>query len=69
MYGYEEYLNQDVFILQHPLGEDVYSATGKIISINNFEFEHTVDTDKGSSGSPVLLYESSKVIGIHKKKK
>lgn len=63
MYGYEEYLNQDVFILQHPLGEDVYSATGKIISINNFEFEHTV------IGSPVLLYESSKVIGIHKKKK
>lgn len=69
LYGYNNYLKEDVLILQHPLGEDVNYAVGKIVSIDNFEFEHTVDTDYGSSGSPVILVKNSMVIGIHKKKK
>ena len=33
---------------------------------NNFEFEHTLDTRKGSSGSPICLINNRCVIGIHK---
>jgi len=66
-FGYEQYLNMDIFIIQHPLGGEAEYACGKVIKIiNNFEFEHSVDTDKGSSGSPIILNESLKVIGIHK---
>ena len=66
-FGYEQYLNMDIFSIQHPLGGEAEYACGKIIKIfNNFEFEHTVDTDHGSSGSPIILNESLKVIGIHK---
>ena len=28
---------------------------------------HTIDTDNGSSGSPIILSNIEKVIGIHKK--
>lgn len=67
--GYEQYLNIDIFIIQHPLGGEAEYACGKITKIfNNFEFEHTVDTDFGSSGSPIILNESLKVIGIHKQR-
>ena len=66
-FGYKQYLNMDIFSIQHPLGGEAEYACGKIIKIfNNFEFEHTVDTDHGSSGSPIILNESLKVIGIHK---
>jgi hypothetical protein len=41
---------------------------GKIKLINNFTFEHSVDTDQGSSGSPVILISNCKLVGIHKKK-
>ena len=39
---------------------------GKIVNVNNFSFQHSVDTDFGSSGSPVLLSVNAYVIGIHK---
>ena len=52
--------------MQHPKGEDIYSATGKIIAIDDFEFEHTLDIRSGSSGSPICLITNRLVIGIHK---
>ena len=67
--GYQQYINADVFSLQHPLGNDTECASGKIIEIcsnNNFEFIHSIDTNYGSSGSPVILVGNSRVIGIHK---
>ena len=69
MFGYEQYLNNDIFTIEHPLGGEVEYASGKVIKImNNFEFEHSIDTDYGSSGSPIILHESLKVIGIHKQR-
>ena len=32
-YGYDYYLNKEIFILQHPYGEEMYSAIGKIINM------------------------------------
>ena len=36
------------------------------INNNNYEFKHNIDTDYGSSGSPIIISGSSLVIGIHK---
>ena len=65
-----KYINKEVFILQHPNGKGLHIASGTIININQtiYEFEHTLDTDNGSAGSPVIRTDNCKVIGIHKKR-
>jgi len=70
--GYdEEYRDKEIFALQYPK-EKIEDKSGKIKKImeisntNYYEFEHSIDTDKGSSGSPIILASISKVIGIHK---
>ena len=55
-----------VYILQHRLGNPLENARGKIIKFSDVQFSHSIDTDRGSSGSPILLLHNSKVIGIHK---
>ena len=35
--------------------------------MNTFEFKNTLDTTRGSSGSPLCLIDNQTVIGIHKK--
>jgi surface protein len=64
--GYEKYTNKDVFTLQYPM-DSIELASGKILKvINNYEFKHNLDTEFGSSGSPIILHNSLLVIGIHK---
>ena len=67
--GYEQYLNYDIFTLQYPKGKESYSS-GKIIEIiknnNKYEFMHNIKTDYGSSGCPIIIPYTLKVIGIHK---
>ena len=65
-----KYKKKEIFILQHPKGKELHIASGTINNINKkiYEFEHNLDTDYGSSGSPVILIENCKVIGIHKKR-
>ena len=41
-------------------------SQGRINRINNYIIEHTVSTKNGSSGWPILIQNSFKVIGIHK---
>ena len=64
--GYEQYLNIDIFTLHYPKGEESYS-NGKIIEIikENNEFIHNIKTDYGSSGCPIIIPYSLKLIGIH----
>ena len=64
--SYEKYKNEDIIVLQHPLGKDIHCGNGKIIDCNNFQFQHSADTDFGSSGSPIILYNNFFVVGIHK---
>ena len=64
--GYDQYKNIDIFTLQYPR-DDIEVASGKVIEIiNNFEFKHSIDTEPGASGSPIILPIVLKVIGIHK---
>ena len=70
--GYNNYLNKDVFILHYSNGEDLECSSGRIVKVKvpkTFEFLHSLDTNRGASGSPILLFEDDnnevKVMGIH----
>ncbi len=41
-------------------------SSGNIIKIEDYELAHNAGTEPGSSGSPIFLIETTKVIGIHK---
>ena len=68
--GYIIYKDADVFTIEHPFGEDASCASGTIIKINEYEFNHNISTDEGSSGCPIILLNNNiyliQVIGIHK---
>jgi len=68
--GYEQYKDAYVFALGYPYGDKIASGSGKIINIKkSYEFEHNIPTDTGSSGSPIILLNYSKIlkiIGVHK---
>jgi len=63
---YNIYLYENVFTFGYPLGNDIECAPGKIVSISDKEFMHNCDTERGFSGSPIILASNSKVVGIHK---
>ena len=68
--GYFIYQNSDIFTIQHPCGDIAAIASGTILKISDFEFEHNISTDNGSSGCPIILLNKNlnfiRVIGIHK---
>ena len=67
-YGYEKYLNNYFYIAGYPADSyDRCVSSGQItyISDNYYDFEHTLSTTCGSSGSPICN-ETGNVIGIHK---
>ena len=68
MDNYDKLIGEDIAIIQFPKGEMNYSY-GKIIEIRQtllYEFAYNASTDKGSSGSPIFLKGTTKVVGIHK---
>jgi len=64
--GYQQYEDINIFNLGYPDGNELSTASGKINRIDHNDFYHTIDTKAGSSGSPILLFNTLKVIGIHK---
>ena len=68
--GYLIYKDADIFTIEHPLGKNASCSSGKIINIYEYEFDHNISTEPGSSGCPILLLSDNinliKVIGIHK---
>ena len=66
MDNYNQLIKKEISIIQYPKGEMKYSY-GKITSYEpEYEFSHNANTDEGSSGSPIFLRGTTKVIGIHK---
>jgi len=61
-----ELINNNIYIPQFAGGKELVNARGIIKEINNNEFTHLANTEKGSSGSPIFLENSIDVIGIHK---
>jgi V8-like Glu-specific endopeptidase len=57
---------QNIYVLQYLNGNESCVSYGNIINIKEFEIQHTCSTEDGSSGGPIILLESNKVIGVHK---
>ena len=64
--GYNQYLNMNIISLGYPKFYELAGGSGIIKEIDKYEFYHNIPTKEGSSGSPIMLPESKKVIGIHK---
>ena len=65
--GYHQFINKKIFILQYPKEKSLSYSEGIIESnLEDFDFIHKASTDEGSSGSPIILDKTTKVIGIHK---
>ena len=56
----------EVFILQYPNNGQLKFNKGRILNINNNEIKHSVPTDHGSSGSPLIKRNQlNLIIGMH----
>ena len=65
--GYNYYKENEVLTAGYPKGKKLATGAGIIKEvINEYEFFHNIPTELGSSGSPVILFNTLKVIGIHK---
>ena len=69
-FGYDTYKNGKYILAGYPNDETFHKerhiCSGEIKSIKEFEFSHTLDTRSGSSGAPICILNTVKVIGIHK---
>ena len=59
-------INNEIYIPQYIEGQQFKIAEGIIKDIIKYEFNYSANIDKGSSGNPIFLKNSNKVIGIHK---
>ena len=59
-------INSQIYIPNYPFGEKLTNSEGTIEKINKNELIYSTKTKEISSGSPIFLKESTKVIGIHK---
>ena len=59
-------INNDIFILQYPNGNDISFSYGKILSAKDNDIQHNASTEGGSSGSPIIIRcKENYVIGLH----
>ena len=61
----EIYENESIYLLNYIDGREIFTSYGLLHSITESIINHKCNTDTGSSGSPILLLKSNKVIGIH----
>ena len=66
-YNNNNYDNEDIVIIHYPNGGNMKINSGHFIKICNNNILHSVSTENGSSGSPIilLLSENFPIIGIH----
>ena len=58
--------NNDIFILQYPLGNELSFSYGKILSLKDNKIMHSASTNVGSSGSPIIRRcKDNYIIGLH----
>jgi hypothetical protein len=68
-YNYDENENkekQNIYVLHYLNGNESCVSYGNIIDIKEYEIEHKCTTEYGSSGGPIILLKTNKVIGVHK---
>ena len=60
-----KYSNESIYIINYPKDKDIVVSYGKSPLLNESEIKHYCSTEPGSSGSPILLINNQKLIGIH----
>ena len=60
------YEGKTIYNISYPNGNKSCVSYGILNQINEYNICHLCNTDKGSSGSPLLNLENNKIIGIHK---
>ena len=60
------FINQEIYIIQFPDGEKLSHSEGKIREIDKFKYYYDASIKHSSSGGPILLKNTTTVIGIHK---
>ena len=63
----QSYKKEQIYILQYPNGINCSVSYGYINDINYFNIKYTCCTEYGSSGGPIILLNTFKVIGVHKR--
>ena len=62
----KEYKDKTIIMMQYPELQDSSFGYGRINEINDYHFLHTIATEEGSSGFPIILSDDNlNVIGIH----
>ena len=64
----DDYTNEQIFSFQYPSGSKLKYSHGKINKKLDKYFVYSLGTDGGSSGSPIILVDRLKLIGLHKGK-
>ena len=62
------YKKESIYVLNYISNNDtdeIFTSYGLLDIIDGNEIRHKCDTGRGSSGSPILLLKTKKVIGIH----
>ena len=60
-----DYLDESIYLLNYHKDKDIYVSYGKLLDINNKEIIYNCNIKGDSSGSPILLLNNQKLIGIH----
>ena len=63
---YNNLRDKNIYIPQFPEGNKLSNSRGEISGIDKYEIIHNASTAQGSSGSPIFLKDTTKIIGIHK---
>ena len=59
------YKKQSIYALHYPKGKNIVSSYGLISNLMDNDLYHNCNTEYGSSGCPILLVDTFKVVGIH----
>ena len=59
------YNNESIYLLNYLKDNDIYVSYGKLLDINHKELFHNCSIKEESSGSPILLLNNHKLIGIY----
>ena len=60
-----DYLDESIYLLNYHKEKDIYVSYGKVINTNNNDIYHNCNIKRESTGSPILLLNNHKLIGIH----
>ena len=59
------YSNKSIYSINYPEDKDIVVSYGQPPQINGSDIKQKCWTEPGSSGSPILLINNQKLIGIH----